>query len=241
MTLVKSSWRPRSQAIALGCCALLAGLLLPLSARAQEEFRRTLAVTGVGEVPVETSITRIRLGVEVRGATAATVQAEVAERTAAVVDLLRSRQVERLQTTGIRLQPDYTYDNNQRRLLGYIGNNDVAFQVPTASAGDVIDAAIRAGASQIDGIEFLATEAALAAAEQVALRAATADARQQADIVLDSLGLSAREVVRIRINDDQPMPRPLLQNAALERVQAGTPVVGGEQLVRATVTLEIQY
>ncbi|NJK99821.1 MAG: SIMPL domain-containing protein [Spirulinaceae cyanobacterium SM2_1_0] len=237
--MIHSLIHPRTTALACGL-ALFSGLL-PLSARAQEALERTLTVTGVGEVAVETTITRIQLGVEVRGATAAEVQAAVAERTTAVVDLLRSRAVERLQTTGIRLQPDYTFENRQRRLVGYVGTNSVAFQVPTPAAGEVIDATIRAGATQIDGINFLADEAAITTAEQAALREATADARQQADVVLDSLGLSAQEIVRIHINDNQTAPLPRMQNAMLESAPADTPVIGGQQLVQASVTLEIGY
>ncbi len=237
--LARTRWHPARLAgagvlVALGC-------LLPLNARAQEQLRRTLAVTGVGEVAVETTIARLRLGVEVRGATAADVQAQVARQTTAVVDLLRSRQVERLQTTGIRLQPDYAFENRQRRLLGYVGTNSIAFQVPVAQAGDFIDAAIQAGATKIDGVSFLATEGAIAAAEQAALRDATAEARQQAEIVLDSLGLQASEIVRIAIQDSTEPPRPLLQNAALSATEAGTPVVGGQQVVRARVSLQIAY
>ncbi|NJO18907.1 MAG: SIMPL domain-containing protein [Spirulinaceae cyanobacterium RM2_2_10] len=236
--MIHSLIHPRTTALACGL-ALFSGLL-PLSARAQEALERTLTVTGVGEVAVETTITRIQLGVEVRGATAAEVQAAVAERTTAVVDLLRSRAVERLQTTGIRLQPDYTFENRQRRLVGYVGTNSVASRFRPLP---LVRSSTRRfeRATQIDGINFLADEAAITTAEQAALREATADARQQADVVLDSLGLSAQEIVRIHINDNQTAPLPRMQNAMLESAPADTPVIGGQQLVQASVTLEIGY
>lgn len=238
---VMTPLQPRSRTVALALGLALLSSAVPWGVQAQEALRRTLAVTGVGEVRVETTITRVRLGVEVRGSNAAEVQARVARETTAVVDRLRSLNVERLQTTGIRLQPDYTFENNRRRLLGYVGSNNVAFQIATPRAGEVIDAAIQAGATQIDGLEFLATEAAIANARREALRAATADARQQADVVLESLGLSAREVVHIRINDSQPLPQPHFQSSVRSAADAETPVIGGQQVVRAAVALEIQY
>ncbi|MEO0854742.1 MAG: SIMPL domain-containing protein, partial [Cyanobacteria bacterium J06648_11] len=50
---------------------------------------RVLTVTGRGSTLVETAIATIRLGVEVSGANAERVQAEVAERSNAVIEQLR--------------------------------------------------------------------------------------------------------------------------------------------------------
>jgi len=111
----------------------------------------------------------------VQGKTARQVQTEVARRSSAVVDLLRSRNVEKLETTGIRLNPTYTNTNNSQRIAGYVGTNTVSFRIDTDKAGNILDAAVTAGATRIDGISFVATERALAAAQKQALRLATQD------------------------------------------------------------------
>lgn len=80
-----------------------------IPAIAQEQVLRTLKVTGKGIEMVSTTIAEVDLGVEIQGKTATEVQQEVAKRTSAVVDLLQSRNVEQLKTTGIRLQPNYQY------------------------------------------------------------------------------------------------------------------------------------
>ena len=97
--------------IALG----ILSLMFTPPAIAQEPLLRTLTVTGQGSETIPTTLTQVQLGVEVQGRTAEEVQQEVARRSAAVVDLLRSRRVEKLETTGIRLSPDSRYDKGNQR------------------------------------------------------------------------------------------------------------------------------
>lgn len=229
----------RSSALALAIAVL--SVALPLSAEAQERILQTITVTGQGTESIPTTITRVQLGVEVRGQTAEQVQQEVARRTSAVLEVLRSRNVPQLQTTGIRLQPRYDYRNNEQRFLGYIGTNSVSFRISTEQAGALMDDAIAAGATRIDGVSFFASDTAVATAQKEALRQATQDAQDQADAVLAALNLSRKDVVRITINGANSQPPPVLQNALVRAETAETPVVGGDRVVRASVTLEIRY
>ncbi|MEM8638189.1 MAG: SIMPL domain-containing protein [Cyanobacteria bacterium P01_G01_bin.54] len=209
------------------------------SAFAQDAPSRILTVTGTAIVAVPTTITRVRLAIEVQDENAATVQAQVAQRTQAVVNLLRSRGVQRMQTTGIRLQPLYERNTDERRLIGYRGSNNVAFRITTEQAGTVIDAAIQAGATRIDGVEFLATEAELEQAYLDALRLATQNAQQQADAVLDALGLDRQEIISIQLGQTRALSP--IQSNALVVGDATSPIVGGDSTVQGTVTLEIRY
>lgn len=211
---------------------------------AEEMIMRTLTVTGQGSETIATSLTQVQLGVEVQDDTAAEVQQEVARRSSAVVQLLRSRNVTKLQTTGINLNPVYSYENNRQRLTGYAGSNTVSFRVPTEQAGTILDDAVRAGASQINSVTFVADDDAIARAQTAALREATQAAQAQADSVLSVLGLNRQEIVSIQINNAvAPPPMPYMRAAAMESGarDATTPVVGGEQDVQASVTLQIRY
>lgn len=212
-------------------------------AMAQEQVLRTLTVTGQGVERIPTTLTQVQLGVQIEGETAAEVQAEVARRTSAVVDFLRSRQVERLQTAGIQLQPAYDYSNNQRRLVGYTGTNTVSFRLQTEQIGALLDEAVKAGATRIDGVSFTATEEEIARAKKEALRKATLDAQQQAAAVFGALNLTAKEVVSIQVNGAIPPQPRVLQGEAMTRAASApsTPVIGGEQAVQGMVTLQINY
>lgn len=210
---------------------------------AQEQRIRTLTVTGRGVEAIPTTQTQVRLGVEVQGKTAAQVQQEAARRSSAVVELLRSRQVEKLETAGITLSPTYSYENNQQRLTGYTATNTVSFRINTASAGTLLDDAVNAGATRIDGVSFVAAESAIEQARKQALRKATQDAQAQADAVLSALNLKRGEILGIQVNGaiaPPPMYRQLA-GARAAAADAATPVVGGEQQIEASVTLQIGY
>jgi len=167
----------------------------------------------------------------------------VARQSAAVVELLRSRNVQQLQTTSIQLNPVYSYEDNQRRLIGYSASNTVSFRLPTEQAGRLLDDAVAAGATRINSISFTAPESAIATAQKQALREATQDAQQQADAVLNALNLTRQDIVTIQINGATPPspPMPLMSRAESFAPNAPTPVIGGEQEVQASVTLQISY
>jgi uncharacterized protein YggE len=211
---------------------------------AQEKLLRTLTVTGRGVESIATTKTQVQLGVEVQGKTATEVQQEVARRSSAVVELLRSRNVEKLETTGIRLNPVYRSENNKApQITGYSGTNTVSFSASTEQAGKLLDDAVQVGATRIDGISFTASDEAIASAQKQALREATQEAQQQADAVLNTLNLTRKDIVSIQLNGaTPPSPMPLFTGKdVLESRLATSPIIGGEQEVQASVTLQISY
>lgn len=217
----------------------------PGMAQEKEKLWRTITVTGKGEESIPTTISEVSLGVEIQGKTAQEVQKETARRSSAVVALLKSRNVQKLQTTSIRLSPVYSYNNNVQRITGYAANNTVNFRIATEQAGNVLDEAVKAGATQINGISFVATDEAIAAAQQQALKEATQAAQKQAEAVLTTLGLQPKEVLSIQINGASAPP-PVLYRAEASKAVVGdiaisSPVVAGEQQVEASVTLQISY
>ncbi len=235
-----NSWNRQVLCLALGLLTLnFANPVL-----AQEKSLKTLTVTGRGVETIPTTLTNVRLGVEVQGKTAQEVQQSAARKSSAVVALLRSRNVQKLETTGITLNPIYRYNNDVQRLTGYSATNIVSFRLDTKRVGTLLDEAVLAGATRIDGISFVGSDNAIAAAQQQALREATQDAQQQANAVLSVLNLTPREVVSIQANAATPPQPPVLpyatQAASADRA-VSTPVVGGEQQVEASVTLQISY
>ncbi len=213
-------------------------------AQAQEQRLRTLTVTGRGVEAIPTTQTQVRLGVEVQGKTAAEVQQEAARRSSAVVELLRSRQVEKLETTGITLNPTYNYESKPSpQITGYIATNTVIFRINTASAGTLLDDVVNVGATRIDGVSFVAIESAIESARKQALKTATQDAQSQADAVLNALNFKRGEILSIQVNGASAPPPVYRQFAvrAASAAEATMPVVGGEQQIEASVTLQISY
>ena len=208
---------------------------------------RTLTASGRGIVTIPTTLSQIRLAIESSGKTPSSAQQEAARRSTQVMDYLKAQQVDKLQTTGINLNPTYTYPSSGKpQIVGYTATNSISFQVITGRAGKILDGAVTIGASRIDGVSFVASERAISTAQIQALKQATQDAQRQADAVLETLSLKRKEVIGIQITSaSTPVPVQMQQafksSAPMARDTSETPVVGGEQQVEAAVTLDIGY
>ena len=240
----------KKRAFALAALLLLPAMGIALTPRAvsaqrivQTEPERTLSVTGRGLETIPTTLTQVSLGVLVEEKTAAEAQQAAAKQSEAVVDWLRSQNVEKLTTQGISLSPRYDDVRGRRTIVGYQATNTVSFRLPTEAAGSVIDEAVRVGATTINRVSFVADDSAISAARARALESATEDARAQATTVLSTLGLSLEEVVNITIGSvSAPPPSPVQARSFAETsASATTPVIGGEQTISAQVTLRIRY
>ena len=73
-----------------------------------------------------------------------------------------------------------------------------------------MDDAVQAGAARIDRVSFVATDDAIATAQQQALAQATQEAQVQAKTVLSALNLTPKDVISIQINGaNAPAPPPV--------------------------------
>ena len=208
-----------------------------------QENRRILEVTGQGRVSIPTDIASVELGIQVQGQTATEVQQQLAQRSTAVVNVLQNLGVQELQTTGLRLNPVYRFENNTQILTGFEASNTLQFELPTDRAGAAIDSAIQAGANLVQNISFTASDTALQEARLQALNAAVQDAQIQANTVLNTLQLTSGEIIDIDIISVEAPPPSSLRVGASEALafDATTPVLGGPQTLEASVALDILY
>ncbi|OYQ65712.1 hypothetical protein B9G53_06550 [Pseudanabaena sp. SR411] len=235
--------------LSLAFCIPSVAAIAP-SAKAQEtsakysevKNERVLTVTGRGERSVKTTKARIQLGVNVEGKTAIAVQEEVARQANSIVSRLQQLNVEKLQTTSVQLSPKYVYENNRQRQDGFTGQTSVSFLVSLDQAGAVLDAAVNSGANQVEQISFIASDAELNAAKQLALQDAIKDAQTQSNTVLSALGFTPKTIKTINISDSAiayPVAQPRASFA--KDAASSIPILGGEQKVEASVTLQITY
>ncbi len=224
--------------------SLLASLMITNSAIAAiENSTRTLTVTGVGIKKIATTITQIEISVEIQDKSATKTQQEMARRTNSVLDFLRSRKVEQLQTKGIRLEPNYQYNNNKREMVGYIGTNAVSFRTTPEQLGTILDGAVNAGATSINGLSMTASEEVIISAQKKALELATIDAQQKAEVIFKTLNLKAKEVSNIQINSSAQIYNGGAPRYAMsaDKVSSTTTIIGAQQDIEALVTLQISY
>jgi len=227
------------RAIALGI--ILLSVSVPALA---DKGARILLASGEAELPISTDHALITLAVEDAGNDPTTLQASIAERVQAVLAVLEHPAVSRVHTTGIQLSPRYRYENGQQLFAGYQASNTLRAEVRNPALGDILDATVAAGANRIHGIDFAADPERLAEVSARALAAAVDDALGKARAVLAHLGFEPLDIIEIRI-DEAPLAVPLSGRSSFESpmmlAAVTTPIMAGEQTVRARVSLRIAY
>ena len=187
-------------------------------------------------------IARIGVGVVTQGADAKAALEDNAGRMKAVFDKLKQEGVAEkdMQTSGINLQPQYAYAQNQPpKLTGYRASNTIQVKIRDLSAlGRLLDTVTAAGANEISGPAFAIdkTEALLDKAREDAI--ATAQAR--ATLYAKAAGLRVARLVDV--SEDRSggvMPPPPMLRAAAAAMKVETPVAPGE--VSEAVTLAVTY
>lgn len=199
----------------------------------------TLSISAEGHASRAPDVADLSGGVVTTAATAAGAMAATATRMTAVVAAVRRAGIaERdIQTTGLSLQPQYKYENNQSPVLtGYQATNSVSLRVrKLPDAGRLLDALVAAGANQISGPNFR-VDAADAALDE-ARTAAVGTARARAELYARATGLHVKRIVSIsESGGEQPIIRPMMMARAM-KVEDSTPVVPGEVSLGITVTM----
>ena len=105
--------------------------------------------------------------------------------------------------------------------------------------GEILDAAVQAGATSVASVRFDLKDRATA--EREALRLAVVDARARADAAAAGAGRAVDRVLRI---DDTPQlrvgpPRPMMAMAREAAPVQPTPIEAGELEIRAQVVLTV--
>ena len=219
---------------------------------AQAQVLRTLTVEGKGVTSINAHIAIIHLQILVQGNSIQETQSKIANRSNALVNLLKSRGVDQLKTKGVSLNPNYRYRKGKNVPVGYEAKTSVSFRVKTDQAGIIMAEAIKAGANQVEDIWLVATDEEIKSAQKATIREATLDAQGKAQAALEPLGFSIKEVVGIQVDGASAPPvlltvpegAGILSGQRATSYEDETPsvqIVSGEQEIKSSVTLQITY
>ena len=243
-----SAARPRLGWLAAGAFAGLAlavafgPALAPHPARAVDGTttpEHTISVSGIGRVTTVPDVADVRVGVMVTRVKVRDAQAAAATAMQAVIAALRKAGIDDkdIQTTSLSLQPvyDYSSNGNAPRLTGYQIVNAVQATVRKLDTiSDVIDGALSAGATTLDGITFRVDDPT--GAEAQARDAAMKDARAKADALAKAAGVSITGVASISEQSGSvPVPMPYYASGAAADKAASTPIAVGTNEVDVSV------
>lgn len=202
----------------------------------------TVELTVHETVEAEPDIVTVGAGVTTQAQTAVAAMRANAQAMTSVIERIRQLGVaERdIQTTGINLGAMYDYDNASRRQVfrGYQASNRVSVKLREIErTGEVLDALVAAGATDISGPDFSIDDDTAARAQ--ARRAAMETARGQALEYARMAGFSDIRLLEISETVAMGPPVPFAGAARAEALDASTPVQPG--VVQAGVTVRVTY
>ena len=219
---------------------LVATLLMVAQAdAAQDEFRRTISVTGQGKAAAPPDMAFIQTGVVTTGQTAAEALSGNNEAMDTILGALKTFNIapKDIQTSSFNVSPEYERDERGRRqpeIIGYRVTNQAGVKVSNLTdLGKILDALVQAGSNQVSGVSFGVDDPT--GLLNQARKLAIADARSRAERYAQAAGVRLGKVLTI---SEQPIefPRPghFAPSLAREAVSS-VPVATGEQEFRVLI------
>jgi uncharacterized protein len=191
----------------------------------------SVTVSGTGIVNAVPDQAEFDFTVQTKGATAAVALSRNATDTKAVIAAVEGAGVAaaNIQTTQVSLEPVLSSDGTS--IVGYTAADSIAAtKLAIAKAGDVVDAAVGAGANGVSGPSL--TVSSQDALYAQALKAAVAQAKTKAQALAEAAGRNLGAVTTI-IEGGGSVPVPFAVGAAKD----STPIEPGTQQIQATVTV----
>ena len=215
--------------------AAIAGVAQPSKVGAANESSTTITVTGNGSVNATPDKASFNFGVQVNAATAGEALSKDSQQAKAIVDALKNAGIPAsdIQTSSVSLWPR-TSDDGQT-IVGYQASNSVSVSTSIDKAGALVDAAVGAGANNVDGPSLSVGDQSSYYAQ--ALKLAVADAKTQAQAIADAAGLTLGGIKHITNNGSTPGPIPYYEMRAAAVGKVATPIEAGSQQISATVTV----
>ena len=236
----------------LSCAALLvAGLAVavPLAAQTLGAASSTLSsirVTGDARVSARPDRVQIDLGVQTQAPQSQDAAGANARALDTVLGAVRKAAGPgaQIKTVSYSLTPNYQYHPNggEPTITGYTALNVVEVQLDElARIGDVLDAATRAGANRVQGIQWTLRDQDAVRAQ--ALREAATRAHAEAEVLAGALNLRILRVLTVEESSPQIVPvraHMASQRAVVASADVATPVESGTLDVSANVTLTVE-
>ena len=216
----------------------------------------TVSVSGHGEVIVPPDTASVSIGIDVIQPTLAEAQEQATAQAAALIEALKAAGIadEDIQTEyfSVNILRDYDADAavgttpdseiaDPTQISGFEILNQLQVTVrDTDMLGDLLDAAVNAGANSINGVTFYVDDRTAAASE--ARRLAVEDARTKAEELAAAAGLTLGSVVSIAEGSVSPIPSPMPAGAGgdMAMAEAAVPVQPGTSTVAVDVSITFE-
>jgi uncharacterized protein YggE len=211
-----------------------AGVFQPSGAHSAPGDTSTGGITvfGTGSANVTPDRASFAFGTVSQAATANAALTASSQAVARVIAALKKAGVAQadIQTSDVSLSP--RMNDNGNEIVGYTASNTVTATIrKLGDAGDVVDAAVTAGANQVYGPNLLASDQD--AVYRNALKAAVAEARTKAETLAAASNSTLGKITAIVEGGGVTPPMPMAVGAK----DSSVPIEPGTQKIEATVSV----
>ncbi len=222
--------------------ALLLSACGPVTLPAAQPAPRLLTISGAGQVSLKPDIAYVYVGVHTEMPSAAEAVAENNTKTQSLIEALKAAGVnaEDIQTTNFSIWQNTQYSpDGKPGGTNYAVDNTVYLTVRNLSQlGDLLDAAVKAGANNINSIQFDVADKTQALSQ--ARTEAVKTAKTQAEELAASAGVKLGEIQSIQYFD--AAPSPVFQGKGMGgggavSADVAVPISPGQMQITVTVTL----
>jgi uncharacterized protein YggE len=251
ITIGGSNGAGRPWALIGGVAGLVLGLLITPVLAADPTVpptgfyppEHTISVQGVGSIFVKPDLAEVNLGVDVTRSALSDARNDAAKAMNAIMDALHALGIADadIETSYFNVNPVYDYSGVQR-VTGYQVTNILLVKVHNLDQlGAVVDNSVAAGATTVNSITFKLSDPT--SAQNQARDAAVKDARQRADTLAASAGVSITGVSSIN-ETSYSMPWPIYAGDTYGRAvtpapEVPTPIIAGNTEI--TINVSVVY
>lgn len=231
--------------LVLGAIVMSACGTVPTPAANPNQPVRQMSVNGTGEIYVIPDIAYINIGVHTKSETVTDALSQNNGQAQAVVSALGELGVDAkdIQTTAFNVYPQQEYGPSGELLRTvYAVDNTVYVTVRDLSKlGQILDAVVRSGANNINGISFDVKDKAKALTE--ARQKAIDDAKAQAEEIAKASGVTLGPIQNVSVYVNN-VPQPVYEGkgGAMAAASSTVPVSAGQLTItaNASITYEIK-
>jgi uncharacterized protein YggE len=233
-------------------CLLVGALFVSLLFASPSE-PQSISVSGSGIVSGSPDIVSVQIGISSSSPDPKTAVADIARRTQDVIESVRNASVVIVETSEYQIyrqdtsDPICAYQNCENRVgcgcqkteVSYKATNWISATTPKLEdLGKIIDAAVRAGANEVQSIRYEFSDGKKAQVREEAIAKAIDDAKRQADVSLKGFNKSRGDIIQISINDGGFYGQE--KYLAMDTDAVATPILPQDQKVSATAQCEFE-
>ena len=198
-----------------------------------------IQVSATGTANMAPDMATVSAGVVTQGKTAREAMFGNATKMTRVFEELEAAGIETkfITTSQLSLQPKYNYQNRQSpKIDGYEARNTVSAKTyDLDTVGAMLDALVKAGVNNINGVQFSIKDSK--AAKDKAREDAIRDARAKAESMAAAAGVKLGKLKSLSESGGMSRPQPVAYAMEARSASVSTPVSAGEQAISVTVNM----